>query len=93
LILHNRMCNTVHMPTNLALDDALIEEARRAGGHKTKKEAVNAALDEYVRRRKQMRILDAFGTISFDPAYDYKAERQRGFRRSGGRGTTGKPRS
>jgi len=71
------MCNNVHMPTNLALDDRLIEEARRAGGHKTKKDAVNAALDEYVRRRKQMRILDAFGTVSFDPNYDYKAERQR----------------
>jgi len=74
------------MPTNLALDDALIEEARRAGGHRTKKEAVNAALDEYVRRRKQMRILDAFGTISSDPAYNYKTERRRGARRSGGRG-------
>ncbi len=78
------MCNYLHMPTNLALDDRLIEEARRAGGHKTKKEAVNAALDEYVRRRKQMRILDAFGTVSFDPAYNYKAERHRGSRRSGG---------
>jgi hypothetical protein len=65
------------MPTNLALDDHLIEEARRAGRHKTKKEAVTAALDEYVRKRKQMRILEAFGTFSLDPAYDYKAERQR----------------
>jgi hypothetical protein len=72
------------MATNLALDDHLIEEARRAGGHKTKKEAVNAALDEYVRRRKQMRILDAFGTIAFDPAYDYKAERRRNSHRPGG---------
>ena len=71
------MRNYIHMPTNLALDDRLIEEARRAGGHKTKKEAVNAALDEYVRPRKQMRILDAFGTVSFDAAYDYKAERSR----------------
>lgn len=72
------------MATNLALDDHLIEEARRAGGHKTKKEAVNAALDEYVRRRKQMAILDAFGTVTFDPAYDYKAERRRGSRRQSG---------
>jgi Arc/MetJ family transcription regulator len=68
------------MPTNLALDDRLIEEARRAGGHKTKKEAVNAALDEYVRRRKQMKLLDAFGTVNFDAAYDYKTERSRGVR-------------
>lgn len=71
------MCNTLHMPTNLALDDRLIEEAQRAGKHKTKKEAVTAALDEYVRKRKQMRILEAFGTFSVDPAYDYKAERRR----------------
>ena len=65
------------MATNLALDDRLIEEARRAGGHKTKKEAVSAALREYVQRRKQQGILKAFGTIDFDPAYNYKAERHR----------------
>ena len=60
------------MPTNLALDDALIDEARRVGNHKTKKEAVTAALDEYIRRRKQLEILNHFGTIDFDPDYDYK---------------------
>ncbi len=65
------------MPTNLAIDDKLIEEARRTGGHKTKKEAVTAALDEYVRRRKQLRLLERFGTIDYDPAYNYKAERRR----------------
>ncbi len=65
------------MPTNLALDDTLIEEARRAGGHKTKREAVTAALAEYVKRRKQIRILKAFGSVDFDPSYDYKAERHR----------------
>jgi Bacterial antitoxin of type II TA system, VapB len=66
------------MATNLALDDSLIEEARRAGKHRTKKEAVTAALAEYVRRRKQVRILEAFGSFEFDPAYDYKAERRVG---------------
>ena len=70
------MCKLLHMATNLALDDSLIEEARRAGKHKTKKEAVTAALDEYVRRRKQVRILEAFGGFEFDPRYDYKAERR-----------------
>jgi len=78
------MCNTLHMPTNLALDDRLIEAARRAGKHRTKKEAVTAALDEYVQRRKQMRILDAFGTVTFDPTYDYKAGRRRSSRRASG---------
>ncbi len=66
------------MATNLALDDKLIEEARRSGGHKTKKEAVTAALAEYVRRRKQLQILEAFGTFEFDPSYDYKSERRKG---------------
>jgi hypothetical protein len=62
--------------TNLAIDDSLIEEARQIGNHKTKKEAVTAALDEYIRWRKQQKILDLFGTIDFDPDYDYKKMRQ-----------------
>jgi Arc/MetJ family transcription regulator len=65
------------MATNLALDDRLIREAVKIGKHKTKKEAVTAALNEYVRRRKQMRILELFGKIDFDPNYDYKAQRRR----------------
>ena len=65
------------MATNLALDDALIEEARTIGKHKTKREAVTAALQEYVQRRKQMGIFKLAGTIDYDPAYDYKAERWR----------------
>jgi Arc/MetJ family transcription regulator len=65
-----------HMATNLAINDRLIEDARKAGGHRTKKEAVTTALEEYIRRRRQRRILDAFGTFDFDPAYDYKAERR-----------------
>lgn len=64
------------MPTNLALDDNLIEEARKLGGHKSKKAAVTAALDEYVSRRKQKDIIRLFGTIEYHPAYDYKSERK-----------------
>jgi len=65
------------MATNLALDDKLIDEAKRIGGHTTKKEAVTAALDEYIRRRKQLEILKHFGTIDFDPEYDPIELRQR----------------
>jgi Arc/MetJ family transcription regulator len=67
----------VTMPTNLAIDDRLIEEARRIGNHKTKKEAVTTALSEYVAHRKRLEILSSFGTIDFDPKYNYKAERKR----------------
>ena len=71
------MCRMLHMPTNLAIDDQLLEEARKAGGHKTKKETVNEALREYIQRRKQAEIIDLFGKIDFDPAYDYKRQRKR----------------
>ena len=64
------------MPTNLAIDDRLIEEARKLGHHRTKKDTVTAALDEYIRRRKPQRILSLFGTIDYDQAYDYKRERR-----------------
>jgi Arc/MetJ family transcription regulator len=65
------------MPTNLALDDALIREAQEIGNHKTKEEAVTAALEEYIQRRKQLRILDLFGTIEYYEDDDYKALRRR----------------
>ena len=66
-----------HMPTNLAIDDRLLEEALKAGGHKTKKDTVNEALREYIQRRKQLKILDLFGKVEFDPDYDYKRQRKR----------------
>ena len=65
------------MATNLAIDDGLIEAAQQAGGHRTKKEAVTAALGEYIQRRKQQQVLRSFGTVDFDPSYNYKAERRK----------------
>jgi putative antitoxin of VapBC-like toxin-antitoxin system len=63
------------MPTNLAIDDRLIEQAQKLGRHKTKKDTVNAALDEYIRRRKQAELIPLFGTIEYDLRHDYKRER------------------
>lgn len=65
------------MPTNLALDDRLVEEAKRLGGHRSKRVAVNEALAEYVARRKRRKVLDLFGRLDWDPAYDYKWERRK----------------
>lgn len=63
------------MATNLAIDEQLIDEAKRIGGHKTKKAVVTEALREYIQVRKQRRIVELFGTIDYDPDYDYKAQR------------------
>jgi len=60
------------MTNNLAIDNDLIEKARKIGKHSTQKAVVTEALEEYIQRRKQMEIIDLFGTIDFDPEYDYK---------------------
>jgi Arc/MetJ family transcription regulator len=65
------------MPTNLNLDDALLEEAVKLSGKRTKRDAVNAALQEFVSRRKQRRVLELFGKLDWDPRFDYKKERER----------------
>ena len=65
------------MATNLAIDDTLLEQARQIGGHKTKKATVNEALREYIQRRRQQEVLELFGTIDYDPEYDYKEQRRR----------------
>ena len=65
------------MATNLAIDDRLLDEALRVGGHRTKKDTVTEALTEYVQRRKQALLTELFGTVEFDPAYDYKKQRRR----------------
>ena len=65
------------MPTNLAIDDGLILEAQRIGGHRTKKSAVTEALKEYIKRRQQLQVTALFGKIDYAPDYNYKARRHR----------------
>ena len=65
------------MATNLAIDDRLLDQALRIGGHRTKKDTVSEALREYVQYRKQLKFLKLFGTVEFDPTYDYKKQRRR----------------
>jgi Arc/MetJ family transcription regulator len=73
----DRMCKYSHMATNLAIDDALLEEALRVGGRRTKKATVTEALQEYIQRRRQNEVTRLFGKIEMDAAYDYKAQRRR----------------
>lgn len=81
MISHIRMCRIKcgggFMSTNLAIDDALINEAVAVGGHRTKKAAVTSALEEYIQRHKQQKILELFGTLDYQKNYDYKKLRSR----------------
>ena len=65
------------MKTNLSIDSELLEQALRIGGEKTKKATVEKALQEFIARREQKRILELFGTIEWDEGYDYKRGRER----------------
>ena len=65
------------MATNLQLDDDLIRRAVMLGKHRSKKAAVTQALTEYVHHLEQMKILSLFGTVVYDPRYDYKRQRAR----------------
>ncbi len=65
------------MATNLAINQNLLEEAKKIGGKKTKKDTVNEALLEYIQRRKQKKIISLFGRVEYNKDYNYKAERSR----------------
>jgi hypothetical protein len=66
----------ISMATNLQIDDNLILKAVKLGGHKTKKAAVSMALIEYIHQLEQEKILSIFGTVEYDPEYDYKKQRR-----------------
>ena len=65
------------MATNLSIDPELIEQALELSGERTKKAAVTKALQEFIARRRQKQVLELFGKLEWDAAYDYKFERQR----------------
>ncbi len=66
------------MATNLAIDPDLLDRALEVGGEKTKKATVNRALQEFIARREQERLLDLFDRLDWDDSFDYKRERNRG---------------
>ncbi len=65
------------MATNLSIDPELLERALEISGERTKKAAVTKALQEFIARREQREVVKLFGTLDWDPDYDYKAERSR----------------
>jgi len=78
------MCKEGHnMATNLAIDPELLERALAVGDEKTKKATVTKALEEYIQRRGQEKILESRGRFTWDPEFDYKESRRARDRRLG----------
>lgn len=65
------------MATNLSIDPRLIERALEVSGERTKKAAVTRALEEFIARRRQKRLLGLMGKLEWDSSFDFKAERSR----------------
>jgi len=65
------------MPSNLAIDDKLLEQAKSVGGYRTKRETVNEALREFIQRRQRVELVKLFGKVEYDSRYDYLEERRR----------------
>ena len=65
------------MATNLAIDPDLLDRALEVSGERTKKAVVTKALQEFIARREQRRVVELLGQLDWDDAYDYKAERSR----------------
>lgn len=64
------------MRTTLAIKEELLDEVKALSGAKTKKDAVEKALEEFIKKRRQKDILALFGKIEMREDYNYKQERR-----------------
>ena len=65
------------MATNLAIDPELLDRAVEVSGERTKKAVVTKALQEFIARREQKKVVELMGTLEWDDSFNYKAERTR----------------
>ena len=65
------------MATHLSLDPDLIDRVVEVSGERTKKAAVTRALEEFIARRGQERLIELMGQLEWDTSFDGKAERSR----------------
>lgn len=61
------------MITNIDIDEAIVAEAMKVSGAKTKREVVDRALREMVARARRPSFMEFAGLGGIDPAYDPKA--------------------
>lgn len=63
------------MRTNIVLDDELVREAIRLTGIATKRELVDTALRELVRKERRKDLFELAGQIEFADDFDHKTLR------------------
>jgi len=65
------------MSTNLAIDPELLDRAVAVSGERTKKAVVTLALQEFIARREQRRVVELMGELEWNDSFECKAERSR----------------
>lgn len=76
-VLCELLCRGSHMATDLSIEPELLNRALEVSGERTKKAAVTKALQEFVARREQQEIEKLFGTLDWNPDFNYRSERSR----------------
>ncbi len=64
------------MKMQIEIDKEILDEAMKLGKHNSKKATIEAAIREYIARKKRIEIKELFGSIDYDPEYDYKQLRR-----------------
>jgi Arc/MetJ family transcription regulator len=77
LICHREVPWEAFMRTTLAIKEDLLNEVKMLSGAKTKKDAVEKALLEFIRRRKAKKLLDLEGKVELSFTVKELIERRR----------------
>lgn len=67
----------VFMPSNLNFNPQLLVKAQQLSGLKYKKDVIDLALTEFVKRHEQVEIIKLFHKIPYDDDYDHKQGRKK----------------
>jgi len=67
-----------NLGTLIEINPKLLQEALDLSNYPTPTELIEAALQEYIQRQRQLKIFELFGTIDYDEDYNYKQQRQIG---------------
>ena len=71
----NKRMEEKSIGTLIEINPKLLQEALDLSNYPTHTELIEAALQEYIQRQRQRKIVELFGTIDYDEDYHYKEQR------------------